>query len=422
MRHRDFIQNITITLLTLSAVFLFSRTQFFQLGAAAGSDYCSTSPRPSAAAKRTRLCPTASLPRCGWRSPASTADTGSVSLTTGGEEFTPVKTLLREVIGSARSLSDSSWAVFRAALETPSVYCDFLSALPVEYLSDLMGAETDLSLTVRGLAAAEQGEQVILLLWDGGSRYYQCATAVQRSALQEVLEQFDFGVSTFAFEEEAGQHLAPLSLFPDPLPELPQLTAGDAAVSTETLLTALGFNPHTNSRYVDSGGAEVIVEGDRVIRLGSSGALSYSSGGEAALTVEGSGTVPSASEAVSGALALLEQLLPEGGETTLYLSAFRRTESETHLTFSYQFNGVPIHFADGSAAAEIILTGNIISTLSLRPMLYLEDGSSALLPLRQAMAIAERRTGRAFHRLATPDVSPIRRVAGRTDVSFYVRK
>lgn len=80
--------------------------------------------------------------------------------------------------------------------------------------------------------------------------------------------------------------------------------------------------------------------------------------GEAALTVEGSGTVPSASEAVSGALALLEQLLPEGGETTLYLSAFRRTESETHLTFSYQFNGVPIHFADGSAAAEIILTGN----------------------------------------------------------------
>ena len=72
--------------------------------------------------------------------------------------------------------------------------------------------------------------------------------------------------------------------------------------------------------------------------------------------MEGSGTVPSASEAVSGALALLEQLLPEGGETTLYLSAFRRTESETHLTFSYQFNGVPIHFADGSAAAEIILS------------------------------------------------------------------
>ena len=393
MRHRDFIQNITITLLTLSAVFLFSRTQFFQLGAAAGSGYWQHLTAPIGSGETDTALSDRLLAPVRLAVSGEYGRYGSVSLTTGGEEFTPVKTLLREVIGSARSLSDSSWAAFRAALETPSVYCDFLSALPVEYLSDLMGAETDLSLTVRGLAAAEQGEQVILLLWDGGSRYYQCATAVQRSALQEVLEQFDFGVSTFAFEEEAGQHLAPLSLFPDPLPELPQLTAGDAAVSTETLLTALGFNPHTNSRYVDSGGAEVIVEGDRVIRLGSSGALSYSSGGEAALTVEGSGTVPSASEAVSGALALLEQLLPEGGETTLYLSAFRRTDSETHLTFSYQFNGVPIHFADGSAAAEIILTGNIISTLSLRPMLYLKDGSSALLPLRQAMAIAERQDG-----------------------------
>ena len=34
MRYRDFIQNITITFLALLSLFLFSRTQFFQLGAA----------------------------------------------------------------------------------------------------------------------------------------------------------------------------------------------------------------------------------------------------------------------------------------------------------------------------------------------------------------------------------------------------
>ena len=39
MRHRDFIQNIAITLLAVSALFLFSRTQFFQLGAASVSNY-----------------------------------------------------------------------------------------------------------------------------------------------------------------------------------------------------------------------------------------------------------------------------------------------------------------------------------------------------------------------------------------------
>ena len=191
MRHRDFIQNITITLLTLSAVFLFSRTQFFQLGAPGGSGYWEPQTAPIGSREPDTALSDRLLAPVRLAVSGEYGRYGSVSLTTGGEEFTPVQTLLREVIGSARSLSDSSWAVFRAALETPSVYCDFLSALPVEYLSDLMGAETDLSLTVRGLAAAEQGDQVILLLWDGGSRYYQCATAVQRSALQEVLEQFD---------------------------------------------------------------------------------------------------------------------------------------------------------------------------------------------------------------------------------------
>ena len=39
MRHRDFIQNIAITLLAVSALFLFSRTQFFQLGAASVGNY-----------------------------------------------------------------------------------------------------------------------------------------------------------------------------------------------------------------------------------------------------------------------------------------------------------------------------------------------------------------------------------------------
>ena len=37
MRYRDFIQNINIAFLALLSLFLFSRTQFFQLGAAAGS-------------------------------------------------------------------------------------------------------------------------------------------------------------------------------------------------------------------------------------------------------------------------------------------------------------------------------------------------------------------------------------------------
>ena len=266
----------------------------------------------------------------------------SVTLTTGEDRFIPIKTLLREVLGSARNRTDSTQAAFLEALGKTSVYCDFLSSLPAAYLADLMGLSTDSSLSIRALAAVEEKGQVILLLWDGGSHYYQCATAVQTSTLTEVLDHFELGVSTFAFEDSSGygQRLSPLSLFPDPLPELPQLTLSAASVPTETLLSALGFNPHTNSRYQDASGAEVVVEGDRVIRISASGAFSYTSGGEAALSIDASGTEPTVREAVTGVQSLLDALTPEG-EARLYLLSLTQNGSEATLTFGYQLGGRP---------------------------------------------------------------------------------
>lgn len=389
MRHRDFIQNIAITLLAVSALFLFSRTQFFQLGAASVSNYWQRITAPaSSATDDVILSDTLSAPVRA----AITGEYGryaSVTLTTGEDRFIPIKTLLREVLGSARNRTDSTQAAFLEALGKTSVYCDFLSSLPAAYLADLMGLSTDSSLSIRALAAVEEKGQVILLLWDGGSHYYQCATAVQTSTLTEVLDHFELGVSTFAFEDSSGygQRLSPLSLFPDPLPELPQLTLSAASVPTETLLSALGFNPHTNSRYQDASGAEVVVEGDRVIRISASGAFSYTSGGEAALSIDASGTEPTVREAVTGVQSLLDALMPEG-EARLYLLSLTQNGSGTTLTFGYQLGGVPIRFADGSPAAEVTLSGRAVSSLALTPRQYTSEAAAALLPLRQAMAIA----------------------------------
>ena len=377
MRHRDFIQNIAITLLAVSALFLFSRTQFFQLGAASVSNYWQRITAPaSSATDDVILSDTLSAPVRA----AITGEYGryaSVTLTTGEDRFIPIKTLLREVLGSARNRTDSTQAAFLEALGKTSVYCDFLSSLPAAYLADLMGLSTDSSLSIRALAAVEEKGQVILLLWDGGSHYYQCATAVQTSTLTEVLDHFELGVSIFAFEDSSGygQRLSPL------------LTLSAASVPTETLLSALGFNPHTNSRYQDASGAEVVVEGDRVIRISASGAFSYTSGGEAALSIDASGTEPTVREAVTGVQSLLDALMPEG-EARLYLLSLTQNGSEATLTFGYQLGGVPIRFADGSPAAEVTLSGRAVSSLALTPRQYTSEAAAALLPLRQAMAIA----------------------------------
>lgn len=396
MRHRDLIQNITITLLALSALFLFSRTQFFQLGIGEiGGYWKELTASTGDAAGSTALSETLSAPvRL-----AVTGDYGrygSVSLTTDSETFTPVKTLLREVLGSARDRSEATQAAFQAALGRTSVYCDFLTPLPASYLADLMGIGMDSDLSVRALAAAEQDGAVFLYFWDGEGRYDRYATAAQPASLAEVLEQFELGVSTFAFEEADGGRLAPLSLFPDPLPELPELTVGETAADTETLLTALAFNPHTNSRYQDASGTEVVVEGDRVVRVSGSGAFTYTGGGESALTVEAAGGVPTVREAVTGMQSLLERLLP-AGDARLYLLTWKQVDEKTVMTFGYQIGGVPIRFADGSAAAEVSLTGTEISTLTVRPRQYnAGSGVSLLLPLRQAMAIAGQREGAAL--------------------------
>lgn len=392
MRYRDFIQNITISLLAVSALFLFSRTQFFQLGVSAGSGYWQRITAPVSS-------DTADVPLSDSLSaPVRTAVTGeygrygSVSLTTDSQDFTPLKNLLREVLGSARSQTESTQAAFLDALRSASVYCDFLTPLPVNYIADLMGASiVDSQLSIRALAAAERNEQVYLFLWDGGSHYYQCSTAVQPAALAEIQAQFELGISTFAFEED-GAHLAPLSLFPDPLPQLPQLTLSETTIPTETLLTALSFNPHTNSRYQDAGGTEVIVEGDRVIRISAGGAFTYTSGGETLLTVDTAGSVPTVREAVTGIQSLLDSLLP-AGEARLYLSHLEQNGADTLLRFDYQLDGVPIRFADGSSAAEITLSGQSIAALSLRPRQYVSGSTASLLPLPQAIAIAEQKNG-----------------------------
>lgn len=393
MRKRDLIQNITITLLAVSALFLFSKTQLFQLGVgAAGGYWQRLSVSNGGTAADTALSDSLSAP-VRVAVTGAYGRYGSVSMTTADEDFIPVGTLLREVLGSAREQTDSSQSAFQNALSAASVYCDFLAPLPINYIADLMGADmTERALSVRALTAAEKDGQVFLYLWDGGTHYYQCATAVQPSALTELQDHFELGVSTFAFEEAEGSHLAPLSLFPDPLPELPQLTPGETSVSTETLLTALAFNPHTNSRYRDAEGAEVVVEGERIVRISSGGAFTYTSGGEAALTVETAATMPTGREAVIGAQMLLDALLPDG-EASLYLLSLTQEGTETVMTFDYQVGGVPIRFADGAPAAEVTLTEGAVTALSLRPRQYVSGDTATLLPLRQAMAIAGKKEG-----------------------------
>ena len=162
------------------------------------------------------------------------------------------------------------------------------------------------------------------------------------------------------------------------------------------ILAKLQFNPNTKSRYTETGGTEVIMENGRALRLQADGKIVYQSGGEGVLKVaETAGDLPAIRDIVEGSKTLMDELAGlAGGAGALYLTGAEQNGNETVLTYGYQVQGIPVCFSDGFDAGSITISGSVVSDLSLRLRRYtVQEETSMLLPLRQALAIAERYDG-----------------------------
>lgn len=395
-KHQDFLQNTAIALLSVSAVFLFAQTQIYNLGVTAGSGYFRFL---SASAARTDSASAAQ--GAALAAPVRVAVTGpygrygNVALSTADTEFEPLDRLLGEVLGSARTYAACDDQAFLGALRSTSVYYDFLEPLPLSVLAGLVGGTAgEDGVSARRLVVASQSDGVYLYLWDGGSSYLRCTTAVSTENLETAIGNYELGSARFAFDDADpalhSEEVAPYSLFLAEEPELPVLAATASLADTDALLNTLRFNPYTKNRYAEPNGTEVIYESERTLRIRTDGSIYYQSGGDPVLTVKSAGEDPTMQEAVTGAAALLTALLsPASDGAALYLQSIQQSGSLTALTFGYQMNGVPIRFSDGGCAAKVSLAGSAVSTLELRFRQYVPtEETSLLLPLRQALAIA----------------------------------
>lgn len=393
---RDFLQNMIITLLSLSALMLTTQTHLYNLGSTFNRNYFTqllngTDPyAPVAVDQGARLS-----------APVHVAVTGAygrygdLTLTTTDEAFRPLAALLWEALGSSTPLSVCSAQDFQEALLHTSIYYDFLSPLPLAVLADIVGTSASTMTPIRSLLLSDTGSSVKLYLWDGEETWYTASAITTQEDLERVVNQYEFGKALFAFDraetDPAYSTIEPLSLLPLELtPEFPILEAQNPLTETDTLLTSLRFNPRTNYRYLESNATEVIVEDERSLRICPDGTVLYLSGGEAVLTIEAeSPSAPTVLEAAAGAGSLVKSLLPATGDAQLYLQGIRQSDSSTFLTFGYQVNGVPIRHSDGGYAAEVTLMDNVVTSLRLRFRQYtISSEPSLLLPLRQALAIS----------------------------------
>lgn len=389
---RDFIQNIIITVLFLLAVALFAKTQMESLGLDERTFNPAAPPVDSGAA--------ASAPALS--APVRIAITGaygrygSLTLSTASEEFDAhLGRCLSEALGSAQGFMGCTEEEFLTALEGPSVYYDFLEPLPLSILASLAGggegAPEDIS--ARRLVIAGQGDgTAALYLWGSPGSCWRCSTALSAGSVEQAAGQYELGGTHFA--RDLGLDTAPCSLFLEELPVLPVLKSEDPLGDTDWLLTALGFNPRTRTRYVDASGTEMIMDGERSLRILASKTVSYQSGGDPALAVQAEDDVPTLQEAALGAGEILNRLTASlSSDAAFYLQSIRQDGEATFLCFGCQVGGIPIRIPGGSAV-EMTLTGCSVTALTLRLRTYsLTEEPSLLLPLRQALAIAASRPG-----------------------------
>ena len=389
---RNLVQNIIITFLSLLAVLLFTRTQLYSLDLGGG--------KAPAAGPSQSAAPAAEL-----TAPVRAAVTGdygrygSVTLTTGDSGFADLLgRRLLEALGSARDYVSCAPAEFLRALEGPSLYYDFLEPLPLSVLAGLLGGGEEVSpredLSARRLLIAPQENGTALYLWEGEESCSRALTAVSADSLEQVIGRYELGDASFAMDaagDSPARELDPCSLLPGEPPQLPAFTLGDPlAGGTDWLLTALGFNPRSGTRHTESNGTELIMDGDRTLRVRPDNSVRYQSGDDPSLSVKAAGELPTAREAALGAGALLGGLFsPVLGEAQLWLQGVRRSGETTVLRFGYQAGGVPIRFQDAGFAAEVTLTGTAVTALTLRFRQYgLSEERSLLLPLPQALAVA----------------------------------
>lgn len=385
----NILQNLIITLLSVSALLLFLTLQLnFRPASLLSALFPSESTADGSSGTVESLSSLQSVVRLAVS--GEYGRHGSLHLPTTDDAFAGAGNLLQEALGSAGVFTASTEADFRTALDAESLYCGWMTPLPLSVSGGLLGAVVpDAPLSARRMVLAVDGDAVTLYLTDDAS-FLSCTTKVSADSLRSYIGGCQLPGVTFAWELQ-NTATDPYTLLPTgDLPEYRRLTSHPAAQPAGVLLSALGFNPNTNSRYTESNGTEVIRDGSRILRVEPDGSLLYDGGGSPVpeLTVSSGADGATAAEAALGSFRLLSSLLADS-EARLFLHNVETTASGWLVTFDYQVGGAPVRFGSGEFAAQAEISGRDITHFSVHLRSYaFSETPSLLLPLRQALAVA----------------------------------
>ena len=314
-----------------------------------------------------------------------------------GAEFQRLEPLLRGAIGSAATGREATHAEFRTALKSPSVYVDLTAVLPVSVVAEWLGEEFDGEYEIRALALTTVRETALLFFLCADGTIVRCESALTSSAVREVAGVFSPNGGQFGYES-GYDTLAPYTVLVQKMNAMTQMSASiPAGYSAYNLLTALNFNAHSNSRYFESSGTEVVMQAPHFLWIGTDGAVHYSSDGEVTdglYRIACAGENPTAVEALRGAYVLACALSEGVDAAPLSLDSVEKTETGWIVNFCYRLNGVCVRLSDERQALKVVVQGDTIAEFDYFCRVYEPTQESVvLLPPAMAVAIASMHDG-----------------------------
>lgn len=381
----DRLQNVALVVLSLSAVFLL--LSFFHLrGGWTARFQTLLAVRPAAGGQEeaSGVGELLAAPHIMVTSDSEYGRCGRLYTPAGDALLEQMLPLFGEALGSADQVGAAADQTLRAGLGRSSLYLDLTVELPLEVVAAWLGERTVFDRAVRAMALTTEGrDTAVLYLCGGEGEIFRYFTALPASAVEALTESVSPNGSLFAYETNYAP-LAPYTVLVREAEGLPQVRSElPATYSSYRLLTALDFNAHTNSRYAEPGGTEVVMDGRRTLRIGPEGTVTYDSGEEDA------GGRGGALEALRAAGRLAAALTGGVDASPLYLRRLEAREDGYLVGFQYQVEGVPVRFPDEADALTVLVRGAGIAEFTCRCRTYVpEEEASVLLPPIMAAAIA----------------------------------
>ncbi len=359
-------------------------------GVSAPSEEVELQPRAAVELRALAVC----TPQ-GVRMPQSAAEKDEMS--------NAVSAIYAEAVGSAGEAQAITRQQYLNLLRAPAVYFGFDTELPLFLLRAWVGLERGQRGESRlcNLVVAAAEEQVVMAWYDtGAGEYRMSATAAAVDRLTRLCEGWRGSNAVFAFQDGGFAALCAdepvlLAVSEEKIYSVRPLELAQTGELSREVLTSFDLNPYLARVYEESGGEMVYVEGYNVLRVNGQGDLVYTAG------AAGQGLSLGVSEAeaddqsliVEGVRALLSGLNRQVGAGGVYsfneMSAGK--DGELTLLFDLTLDGRPV--VSKRPAAHVTVHSGRVTYLRIAPRRFEQAGSRSILPIRQAAAVLQGRSG-----------------------------